>query len=280
MDLQNEICVARDAITAIKLFQPKVAIILGSGLGEMADEIEHAVSIAYSAIPGFPKTHAVGHAGRLILGYVGGLPVVMMQGRAHRYEGWTDHDVRFPVRVMQALGAETLVATNAAGGLNPRFRTGDLMVLDSHFDWLWKRQTPFSNLVTPKTVSQAIGRGASCYDFALIEAVKQIARKNDIVLHQGCYMATLGPTYETRSEYRMFREMGGDAVGMSTVPEVLAARELGMEVLAFSVITNVASTDMPQSTTHDEVVDAGNEAGPNLMKIVRRLLDDLSGEPD
>ena len=280
MDLQKEICEARDAITAIKLFQPKVAIILGSGLGEMADEVAHAVSISYSEIPGFPKTHAVGHAGRLILGYFGGLPVVMMQGRAHRYEGWTDHDVRFPVRVMQALGAETLIATNAAGGLNGRFRTGDLMVIDSHFDWLWKRQTPFSNLVYPEVVSQPIARSSACYDFALMEAVKQIARKNDIVLHQGCYVATLGPTYETRSEYRMFREMGGDAVGMSTVPEVLAARELGMEVLAFSVITNVASTDMPQSTTHDEVVDAGNEAGPNLMKIIRRLLDDLSGEPD
>lgn len=279
-ELLSKVHAARDAVTAVHLFQPKVAIVLGSGLGELADRVEHAVSVPYSEIPGFPKTHAVGHAGRLILGYLSGMPVVLMKGRAHRYEGWDDQQVRFPIRVLQALGAETLVTTNAAGGLNPRFRTGELMVIDSHFDWLWKRSQGYAYESRSVAPTQPLIRGARVYDFGMMESAKRIARSYDIVLHQGCYMATLGPTYETRSEYRMFRQMGADAVGMSTVPEVLAARAVGMEVLAFSVITNVASTDMPQSTTHEEVVESGNLAGPKLMKILAHMLNDMSGEPD
>jgi purine-nucleoside phosphorylase len=265
---------ARDAITAVRLWQPEVAIVLGSGLGRLAELVSHSTSIPYTDIPNFPRTHAAGHLGRLILGYLSGMPVVLMQGRSHRYEGFANVDLAFPIHCMRALGAKTLMTTNAAGGLNPRFQAGDLMVLDSHIDFLWQR-----GLFGKPECAPAM-RGVSPYDYDLLAQAKKVARKLDIPLHQGCYLATLGPTYETRSEYRMFRRTGADAVGMSTIPEVLAARDLGMATLAFSVITNVASTDMPVTTTHEEVVDTGNSTGPQLMKIIQRILEQLSGQPD
>ncbi|HBE70888.1 MAG TPA: purine-nucleoside phosphorylase [Planctomycetaceae bacterium] len=270
--LANKVDAARCAIQAIKFHQPTVAIVLGSGLGGLADAIDHAHFIPYDQIPDMPQTHAAGHAGRLVLGHLGGMPVVVMQGRAHRYEGWPNQAVEFPIRCMHALGARRLIVTNAAGGLNPRFRAGDLMVIDSHIDLLWDRRVRHRQTPRP--------RSGNVYDRATIENAKQIARLSNTVLHQGTYLATLGPTYETRNEYRMFREIGGDAVGMSTLPEVKAARELEMDVTAFSVITNVASTDEPQSTTHDEVVECGKEAGPKLQKIICELLSMWSGEPD
>lgn len=266
-----------DAITQRKLFQPQVAIVLGSGLGDLAFRVKHATQIPYGTIPHFPSTHAAGHAGQLWLGFLSGMPVVLMQGRAHRYEGRANSEVEFPIRCLHALGASTLITTNAAGGLNTRFQTGDLMVLDSHMDFLWER-APNAPSMDPHGVSPQ--RNGNPYDYSLIRRSREIAHKGGIDLHQGCYLATLGPTYETRSEYRMFRWMGADAVGMSTVPEVLAARSCGMNVLGFSVITNVASTDVPSSTTHQEVVDSGNQAGPKLMQIIQEILEDMAGQPD
>lgn len=267
-----QVIVARDAIHQSRIHQPAVAIILGSGLGGLVDDIQHPSSLAYPDIPGFPQTAAAGHAGKLILGFLGGMPVVVMQGRAHRYEGWPNQAVEFPVHCMHALGAQTLIVTNAAGGLNPRYRPGDLMAIDGHIDMLWQRQ-----MVHPQ---QPRPRGGDIYDRETIEHCKRFSRRDDTVLHQGTYLGTLGPTYETRSEYRAFRELGGDAVGMSTLPEVKAASELGMGIVGFSVITNVASTDVPQSTTHEEVVDCGNTAGPKLLRIITSLLNMWSGEPD
>lgn len=281
----QRVSAARDHITDQRVFQPDVAIVLGSGLGGLADRVEHKTEIPYSSIPSFPKTHAVGHAGKLVLGFVAGLRVVMMQGRAHRYEGKSIPESIFPVDCMLSLGAKLLIATNAAGGLNPRYEPGDLMAIDSHIDRL-QRQTLLQSgkdlLPVGSASSNMLGlaRGESPYDYELIRRAKQLARKQDTVLHQGCYVGTLGPTYETRSEYKMFRWMGGDAVGMSTIPEVLAAQRQGINVLAFSVITNVASTDIPQSTTHDEVVDVGNSAGPKLLAIIEGILQDMSGQPD
>ncbi|QDV24740.1 purine-nucleoside phosphorylase [Aureliella helgolandensis] len=267
---------ARDRVFAKRIFQPRVAIVLGSGLGDLATRLTHPTALPYSEIPGFPRTHAVGHAGQLILGFLAGVPVVLMQGRAHRYEGFSNLHVRFPIRCLHALGATTLIVTNAAGGLNTRFQKGDLMAIDSHIDFLWNRQQWGKPHVRPTPPL----RGKCPYDFGLIHHANSIARRKDITLHQGTYLATLGPTYETRGEYRMFRQLGADAVGMSTVPEVLTARELSMQVLGFSVITNVASTDIPQSTSHSEVVDLGNEAGPRLMDILEDLLQDMAGQPD
>lgn len=271
--LQGAIKQARDAITRFRLFQPHVAIVLGSGLGELANRVEHASAVDYADIPFFSRTTACGHAGKLIFGFLAGMPVVLLQGRAHRYEGFADVEVSFPVHCLHALGIHTLITTNAAGGLNTRFQKDDLMVIDSHIDFLWYRGQVGA-------ARQPALRGKSPYDYPLIARSKHLARVHGAVLHQGCYLATLGPTYETRSEYRMFRRLGADAVGMSTIPEVLAASQLGLRTLAFSVITNVASTDIPLVTRHDEVVDSGISAGPQLLKILQGLLEEMSGQPD
>lgn len=276
------------AIFAQRLHQPKVAIVLGSGLGELAKHVEHPLAIDYADLPCFPRTHASGHAGKLITGYLAGMPVALMQGRSHRYEGFTDTDLALPIHCLHGIGARTLIVTNAAGGLNTRYRVGELMLIDQHIDFLWT--TPHARTVGHRAYmvpvhSRLSGygvpmHGASPYDFDLIDRARRVARREDIELHQGTYLSTLGPTYETRSEYRMFRAFGADAVGMSTVPEVVAARQLEMRVLAFSVITNVASTDLPSTTSHEEVMDVGNLAGPRLMKIVCGVLSDLAGQPD
>lgn len=259
-----------------RLWQPTVVLVLGSGLGELAQRVTHASRLAYAAIPHFCPTRANGHSGELVMGYLGGLPVAILQGRAHRYEGISHCQSSYPVQCMQALGASLLITTNAAGGLNARYRAGDLMVIDSHIDFLWARRMwdrNGSDVLAPST-------RVSPYDSVLRERVKRLACLQATTLHQGCYLATLGPTYETRSEYRMFRWMGADAVGMSTLPEVLAAQALSMRTLALSVISNVASTDTPQATSHAEVVAACQAAGPRLMGIIESLLQELCGQPD
>jgi purine-nucleoside phosphorylase len=276
------------AIFARRIHQPQVAIVLGSGLGELANHVEHAQSIDYGDLPCFPRTHASGHAGKLITGYLAGMSVVLMQGRSHRYEGFTDTELALPIHCVHSTGARTLIVTNAAGGLNPRFRAGELMVIDQHIDFLWT--TPHARTNGHRAYGNQNGpafigcdvplHGSTPYDQQLIDRARHVARREDIELHQGTYLSTLGPTYETRSEYRMFRSFGADAVGMSTVPEVVAARQLEMRVLAFSVITNVATTDSPSTTSHDEVIDVGNMAGPRLMRIVFGVLSDLAGQPD
>jgi len=276
LEITDSVQRACGVILQKRIFRPSVAVVLGSGLGDLADEVQHAESVHYSEIPGFPVTHAVGHAGRLILGYINGVPVVLMQGRCHRYEGRTPNEIQFPIRVLRALGVETFIATNAAGGLNPLFQVGDLMIIDSHIDMLWLRGQPPGSATTEEP---HFGR-ISPYCPGLMRKARAFALKEGFAIHQGCYLGTLGPTYETRSEYRFFRWVGADAVGMSTVSEVQLARALGMRVLAFSVITNVASTDVPAAISHDEVVRYGKSAGPRLLKIVRQVLEEISGQPD
>lgn len=275
-ELKQRVDEAVAHITRKRLWQPSVAIVLGSGLGELVERVDHRESIPYGEIPHFCPTHASGHAGQFVTGYLSGVPVVLLQGRAHRYEGLSNHQASFPTECMHALGAELLITTNAAGGLNTRFCAGDLMVIDSHIDFLWARGL----WGAPNCFEQFAPARTPVYAWDLIQSTKSIARKLDITLHQGCYLATLGPTYETRSEYRMFRWTGADAVGMSTIPEVLVAQKRGMQVLAFSVITNVASTDAPQPTTHEEVVALGHAAGPRLMKIIEAMLNERAGCPD
>lgn len=266
-----------------RLVQPCVAIVLGSGLGGLADDVEHATRIPYIDIPNFHATHAVGHCGQLVLGYLCGIPVVIMQGRYHRYEGHSTQCVCFPVRVMAALGAKTFIATNAAGGLNPRYTPGDLMLVDQHIDCLWpRRQLGSTQAVTvpPAARTGAMRQPPELYDAVLLKQAERIAQSHGVSVQRGTYVATLGPTYETRAEYRMFRWMGGDAVGMSTVPEVLTARYCGLRVLAMSVITNVACTDQSQGTTHDEVVERGKQIEPKLRRIVGQLLEEMAGPAD
>ncbi len=285
--MQSSVSSAVEAISAMRLLQPQVAIILGSGLGGLGDDVQHATRIAYSSIPHFQKTHAAGHAGQLVLGFLAGVPVVVMQGRYHRYEGHSNQCVAFPVRVMAGLGARTLIVTNAAGGLNPRYLPGDLMLVDQHINALWPRRFATSESAqqllpdSDQATVSPVGRHLrEVYDAGLLQQAARIALHCDVNLQRGTYVATLGPTYETRSEYRMFRWMGGDAVGMSTVPEVMAARELGLRVLAMSVITNVACTDQAQSTTHEEVVQRGREIEPKLRQLVHQLLEEMAGPAD
>ncbi len=286
----------RQAVAVVqkrRIFQPRVALILGSGLGELTDALDHASVIPYTDIPGFPAPRVQGHAGSLALGYLGGIPVVVLSGRCHRYEGYSTTAVQFPTAVAGALGAETLIATNAAGGLNRRFRPGDLMVIDSHIDLLWEsagRTSPLGERggaaafslggYPAPPLSQPIQRCEPFYSPNWIARAHRCALRCGLRLHQGTYVATLGPTYETRAEYNMFRRFGGDAAGMSTVPETIAARRQGMEVAAFSVITNVACTDAPHSTHHGEVVDWAHRAGPRLARLLTAMLDDLAGQPD
>lgn len=276
---------AVDAIVQQRLLQPQVGIILGSGLGGLGEDLTHRTSIPYDAIPHFQRAHAAGHAGQLLLGYLSGMPVVVMQGRCHRYEGHSHASVCFPVEVMHALGARMLLVTNAAGGLNSRYRPGDLMLVDQHIDCLWPRHhacpPPEPNASSRRLPAPGQMRSAGeVYDEELLDRARRIGLRHEIGLHRGTYVATLGPTYETRAEYRMFRWMGGDAVGMSTVPEVLTARRLAMRVLALSVITNVACTDSVHGTSHDEVVQCGKQVEPKLRHLVRQLLEEMAGPAD
>jgi purine-nucleoside phosphorylase len=281
--------------------QPTVAIILGSGLGELADGIESSVRIPFAELPGFVSSTARGHRGQVVIGRLAGTPVVALAGRFHRYEGWSLAQVTFPVRVMSALGAKTMIVSNAAGGLRPHFRVGDLMVIRDHINWIPARRPteargddPVRSRSTADDSSDRADRNAAddidhqrphgfggvsaaTYDAALAQVAMAAGRDGDFAVHQGTYLATLGPTYETRAEYRMMRRLGADAVGMSTVPEAIVARRCGMRALAISMISNVARPDAVEETTHDEVLDAGRDAAPNLTRVVRAVISASSG---
>ena len=262
-----------DAIQLRTRLKPQVAIVLGSGLGSLAKIIERPTVIAYEDIPFFPTLSAAGHVGELIVGYLGKVPVVVMRGRAHLYEGHDPYRATYGVRIMQAMGAHTLVVSNAAGGLNPRFQVGDLVLLDGHID-LMNRSGLSSNDCLSLS-SEVPGRSGPVYDPQLIARAIACANQLGFSLDRGTYLATLGPTYETRAEYRAFRTIGADMVGMSTVPETILAASRGMKVIAFSVITNVASPDALTTTTHDDVLASAAKAQSKLIAILKELLGDL-----
>lgn len=269
---------ATSVLRKVAPLTPKVGLILGSGLGGLAASIERPEAIPYNQIPHFPATHAAGHAGQWISGQLGGIPVVAMSGRAHLYEGHDVNRATFPVRCMHALGAEILVASNAAGGLNPRFRQGQLVAIDSHINLF------FRPLAAPTTQDARDllppHRQIPFYDPSILQQWDAIATLHRWSLQHGTYLGTLGPTYETRSEYRAFRTMGADMVGMSTLPEVEVARRLGMRVGAISVITNVANPDRLSKTGHEEVVDVARLAEARLLPLIRDWLSELAGPPD
>jgi len=258
---------------------PLAAIILGSGLGDLANQIQSPVHIDYADLPGFFRPTALGHRGQLILGTLDSVPVVAMAGRMHRYEGHHDSQITFPVRMMAALGASTLIVSNAAGGLNPRLNVGDIVVIDDHLDLAKSRLPPTPVPASPDTVlhERSLARSSrQLYDRQLVQVALQAARAADFVAAAGTYIATLGPTYETRAEYRMMRYFGGDVVGMSTAPEVRMAALLGMRVLGLSVVSNVARPDAPEPTDHHHVLVAGHSAGFKLRKIVASTLKSVS----
>jgi purine-nucleoside phosphorylase len=251
--------------------RPKVGVILGSGLGGLAAEVENSVVIPYQSIPHMPQLSAAGHAGELVLGMFAGLPTVMMRGRAHLYEGHDPFKATYGVRIMHALGAEILVVSNAAGGINPRFRVGELVLMDSHID-LMNRSGLKASESASTLANGLVRRAAHVYNPALMQLALESSQNLGVGLQRGTYLATLGPNYESRAEYRAFRKMGADMVGMSTVPEAILAASLGMQVLAFSVITNVAAPDCLAETSHADVLVAAEQAQKYLFGILRKVL--------
>ena len=250
-------------------FKPQVGIILGSGLGGLADNIQVVAQLDYKDIPGFPVSTVAGHAGRLIFGMLGGRRVVAMQGRFHYYEGYTPQQVVFPVRVMKFLGVGRLFVSNASGGVNPSFRTGDLMVITDHINLM-------PNPLIGRNMSEFGPRFPdmhNCYDRELIARATAIAEEEGIKLQYGVYVGGTGPTFETQAEYRYFKAIGGDAAGMSTVPEVIVARHMGVPVFGVSVITNCGLSD--EAGDHEDVQRQGAKAGRRMAVLFRRMIKNL-----
>ena len=251
--------------------QPRCGIILGSGLGSVGEAIELDEAIDYGDIPNFLKSTAVGHRGRLLCGKLGGVPVVAMQGRFHCYEGYSAEWATFPVRVMNALGIKLLIVSNAAGGLNPNFACGDVMVIDDHINLL--NRNPLVGVNDDQLGPRFPDMGAP-YDRQLGDRALALAREKDFVCHRGVYAAMLGPTYETRAEIRMLRYFDADAVGMSTVPEAIVAIHAGLRVLGLSTITNICSPDKQVTTSGHEVIATAETARDKLLAIVTGIIAD------
>jgi purine-nucleoside phosphorylase len=255
--------------------QPEVAVILGSGLGVLADEIEDAVRIPYASIPHFPVSTVAGHAGMLVLGRLAHRRVVAMQGRIHLYEGRTPQELAFPIRVLRALGAEALVVTNAAGGLNPNFPAGAFMVIRDHI--FLPGMAGLHPLIGPndEQIGPRFPAMAGAYDQGLRFVAKEVAERLHIPLHEGVYVMVTGPSYETGAELTMLRAWGADAVGMSTAPEVVIARHAGMRVLGISCITNAATPGTEEQINHAEVLATAKAVLPQFLALMRGIIEAL-----
>ncbi len=248
---------------------PETGIILGSGLGDLVNDIEIVKEIAYADIPNFPLSTVEGHSGKLIFGYLAGKYVVAMQGRFHYYEGYDMKQVTFPVRVMKELGVNTLFVSNAAGGMNKEFKVGDVMVITDHINLFPENPLRGKNYDELGTRFPSM---TEAYSGALIELADKIAGEQGIRLMHGVYVGTQGPTFETPAEYEYFRVIGGDAVGMSTVPEVIVANHAGMRVFGLSVITDLGGKDIKEVPTHEEVQKAAMNAQPVMTRLIKAML--------
>lgn len=248
---------------------PKTAIILGTGLGALVDHIDDKQYIPYKEIPNFPVSTVEGHSGNLIFGRLGTKPVMAMQGRFHYYEGYDMKQVTFPVRVMKELGIETLYVSNAAGGMNKEFRVGDIMIITDHINQFPENPLHGKN---DNRLGPRFPAMTEAYSHKLIDLADKIAAEKGIRVMHGVYVGTQGPTFETPAEYEYFRIIGGDAVGMSTVPEVIVANHGGMKVFGVSVITDLGGKDVTDVPTHEEVQKAAEEAQPRMMEIMKELV--------
>ncbi|HET6231693.1 MAG TPA: purine-nucleoside phosphorylase [Longimicrobiaceae bacterium] len=254
---------------------PHAILVLGSGLGGLADEIEDAVRIPFGDIPGFPQRtqELAGHAGALVVGRMEGVEVATMQGRFHLYEGWNPADVALPVRALAALGAETMLLTNAAGGIRPGMQPGDLMVIADHLNMMGKNPLIGAQLPGEERFPDM----SDPYDAGFRRIAEQVALQLRIPVTQGVYAAMLGPSYETPAEVRMLARLGADAVGMSTVPEVIVARALGVKCLGVSCITNLAAGLGGEHLSHTEVMEVGARVRDQLAALVRGVLPRIAG---
>lgn len=244
--------------------RPRVAVVLGTGLGGLTSHIDIQATFDYSALPTFPTPTAIAHQGRLVCGELASVPIIALQGRVHYYEQFSFVQITHPVQVAAGLGCEVLIASNASGGINPQYRSGDIMVLEDHIDLMGTRNA-FSVVESAPLIRS---KPPPLYDRELAAIALSIGRRENFVCHRGIYVAVTGPNYETRAEYRFMRRIGGDVVGMSTVPEVVAAVDAGMRVLALSAVTNVAKPDAPDAVNAMEVVDIAEHTEPKLRAIV------------
>ncbi|WP_257347830.1 purine-nucleoside phosphorylase [Pseudalkalibacillus decolorationis] len=249
--------------------KPSIGLILGSGLGVLADKIENPVIIPYDEIPSFPVSTVEGHAGELVIGTLEGKSVVAMKGRFHYYEGYSLQVVTFPVRVMKEIGVETLIVTNAAGGINQKFNAGDLMLITDHINNFGDNP-----LIGPNDHDLGVRFPdmSESYSTRLQDVAKTVANDFQMSIREGVYVGNSGPSYETPAEIRMLRILGGDAVGMSTVPEVIVARHSGMEVLGISCISNMAAGILDQPLTHDEVIETTEKVKTDFMGLVTSII--------
>jgi purine-nucleoside phosphorylase len=251
---------------------PQVALVLGTGLGHLAEQIAVETTIPFGDIPGFARATAIAHRGQIVCGSLCDVPVILLDGRCHVYEGYSLDDVTLPIRVVQACGTKTLLVTNASGGVNHLYRPGEIMVIDDHLDLMGRYllQT-IGHAAAPRP-----GRTSPTpYDPELVQLALRASRRHSFVAHRGIYAAVTGPNYETRAEYAMLRRIGADAVGMSTVPEVQVARQLGMRVMGLSIVTNVAHLEKPEAVDAWHVINAAEQAEPHVRCIVEDVIQQL-----
>ena len=268
-ELATQIEQAADVIRGHWSGKPQVGMILGTGLGGVAQQIDSQATIDYQAIPHFPQSTAVSHAGQLVCGTLEGVPLIAMEGRFHAYEGYSYRQITFPVRVMKALGVELLIVSNACGGINPQYGLGDIMVIEDHINLM--NGNPLIG-VNDQRLGPRFPDMIAPYDPALIDRALEIARRENFVAHKGVYVAVTGPNLETRAEYRYLRTIGADVVGMSTVPEVIVAVHAGMKVLGLSIVTDMCLPDALKPADIDAIIATAAAAEPKLRKIVLDIL--------
>jgi purine-nucleoside phosphorylase len=249
--------------------QPIAGIILGSGLGGLVNDLDVELSLPYEEIPHFPVSTVKGHGGKLLFGKLNQQPVVMLSGRFHYYEGYNMQEVTYPVRVMKQLGASVLFVSNAAGGMNPDFKVGDLMIINDHINLFPEHPLRGKN---DEQMGPRFPDMTEPYSHKLIRSAKKIAELQQIHVHEGVYIGLQGPTFETKAEYKYLRVIGGDTVGMSTVPEVIVAKHMGMDVFGMSVVTDLGIRDEMNVITHEEVLEAAQAAAPKMALIVKELI--------
>jgi len=268
-DLKAKIAESAEFINRKSKIKPKIAIILGTGLGRLAEDIEEKEIIPYSEIPNFPVSTVQSHSGNLVLGKLGNKEVVAMQGRFHYYEGYSLKEVTFPVRVMKKLGADIIIISNAAGGMNRFFKRGDLMLITDHINLFGDNPLigPNDEELGPRFPDMS-----EAYNYKLIELAKKVALKEKIKLQEGVYAGLTGPTLETPAEYRFLINIGADAVGMSTVPEVIVANHIGMKVLGISCITDLAIDGVIVKTSVEEILKAASDAEPIMTKLIEKVI--------
>lgn len=271
----SEMDQAADYIRSHTTYRPTVALVLGSGLGELANSVEDAQHIAYTDIPMWPVSTVQGHKGQLVIGKLEGQIVMVMQGRVHYYEGYSMAETTFPIRVMQRLGIQTIVLTNAAGAINPDFNAGDVMLITDHIGLIGMAGLNPLRGANIDELGERFPDMSQVYDRKLAQVVRQVAAENNLVLREGVYVCLAGPSFETPADLRFLRAIGADAVGMSTVPEAIVARHGRTRLVGISGISNKANLDGNTETTHEEVLEAGRVLVPKMTTLIRGLLRQL-----